>query len=469
MQQLCRLLVGLFFVLAIGPLAWAQESRRAVLFINVQIFDGKSEELITGHDVLVEGNRIRKVAPRIRVNRPVTVVDGQGKVLMPGLIDAHTHLMAVKSFDEAIYRYEPTYIAAVATETARRTLMRGFTTVRDAGGPVMGLKRAIDEGVVPGPRIFPCNAFISQTGGHGDFNPSMTYLSRHFAGRLDKAYLFGWTITADGVGEVRKAAREVLRSGASQLKVMGSGSVTGAHDPLDVVEYSPEELRAIVQEAANWGTYVMVHAYSDAAVRAAIEAGVRSIEHGLMASPETFKLMKEKGVWLSTQCLNYTRDVDEFGVKMPPNVVAKFREAKRSADRAYRLAKRIGVKVAWGTDLLGSLDVHNAQSLEFIARREYFSDIEILRQVTSLNGQLLALCGRRSPYPEGQLGVIAEGAYADVLIVDGNPLEDVTILANPSRNIRLIMKDGLIYKNTLPRRGAPQRRVRSPASNVPPR
>ena len=428
----------------------AQETQKQqILFLNVKIFDGKSDKLITGKDVLVEGNRIIKIAPKIKTNRLVKIVNGQGKVLMPGLIDAHTHLMVTKPFDEAIYTYEPTYIASLATEAARRMLMRGFTTARDAGGPVMGLKRAIDEGIVPGPRIFPSNAFISQTGGHGDFDLSMTYLSPYFAGQLDKAYLFGWTITADGVPEVRKAVREVLRSGASQIKIMASGSITGAHDPLDVVEYAPEEMRAIVEEAEKWGTYAMAHAYSDEAVRTAIEAGVKSIEHGLMASPETLKLMKKKGVWLSTQCLNYSKNVEDFGVEMPANVAAKFNEAKKSAERVYKLAKKYGLKLAWGTDTFGSLEVQDTESQEFIARSKYFSNIEILRQVTSLNGELLSLSSKRSPYPDGRLGVVEEGAYADLLIVDDNPLQDITLLAKPEESIQFIMKDGTIYKNTL--------------------
>jgi len=419
------------------------------LFTNIKIFDGKSNRLIEGKKVLVIGNKIAKIAPKIDVNKSVEIIDGKGAVVMPGLIDAHTHLMVVKPFDQAIYTYEPTYIASLATEAARRMLMRGFTTVRDAGGPVMGLKRAIDEGVVPGPRIFPSNAFISQTGGHGDFDTSMTYLSRYFSGQMDKAYLFGWTMTADGVPEVRKAVREVLRSGASQIKVMGSGSITGAHDPLDVVEYTPKEMRAIVEEAQKWGTYVMVHAYGDKAVRMAVEAGVKSIEHGLMASPETLKMMKKKGVWLSTQCLNYSKNVEDFGVEMPANVAAKFNEAKKSAERVYGLAKKYGLKLAWGTDTFGSLEVQDTQPDEFVARKKYFSDLEILKQVTSLNGELLALSGRRSPYPDGKLGVIEEGAYADILIVDGDPTKDVSLLAKSKKHIRLIMKDGKVYKNTL--------------------
>ena len=427
----------------------APKPKPQTLFLNVKIFDGKSDKLISGKDVLVEGNRIVKIAPRIATNRMARIIDGQGKILMPGLIDAHVHLTAVKSFDEAIYKYEPTYIAALATEAARRMLMRGFTTVRDAGGPVMGLKRAIDEGTVPGPRIFPSNAFVSQTGGHGDFDLSMTYLSPLFAGQLDKAYLFGWTMTADGVPEVRKAVREVLRSGASQVKIMASGSITGAHDPLDVVEYTPEEMRAIVEEAEKWGTYAMAHAYSDAAVRTALDAGVKTIEHGLMASPETLKLMKEKGAWLSTQCLNYSKNAEDFGVEMPASVAAKFNEAKQSAERIFKLAKQYGIKMSWGTDGLGSLEVLDTQSQEFTCRKKYFSDAEILKQATSLNGELLTLIGRRSPYPDGPLGVIEEGAYADLLIVDGNPLQDISLLTRTDKTLHLIMKDGKIYKNTL--------------------
>jgi len=447
MKKVIVAVLSILLFLTVG--VYAGNTAGNYLFTNVKIFDGKSNRLIEGKKILVIGNKIAKIAPKIDVNKSVEIIDGKGAVVMPGLIDAHTHLMVVKPFDQAIYTYEPTYIASLATEAARRMLMRGFTTVRDAGGPVMGLKRAIDEGVVPGPRIFPSNAFISQTGGHGDFDTSMTYLSRYFSGQMDKAYLFGWTMTADGVPEVRKAVREVLRSGASQIKVMGSGSITGAHDPLDVVEYTPKEMRAIVEEAQKWGTYVMVHAYSDKAVRMAVEAGVKSIEHGLMASPETLKLMKKKGVWLSTQCLNYSKNVEDFGVEMPANVAAKFNEAKKSAERVYGLAKKYGLKLAWGTDTFGSLEVQDTQPDEFVARKKYFSDLEILKQATSLNGELLALSGKRSPYPDGKLGVIEEGAYADILIVDGDPTKDVSLLAKSKKHIRLIMKDGKVYKNTL--------------------
>ncbi len=422
--------------------------KTSVLFTHVKIFDGKHDALIKGKDVLVENNKIVKIAPKIVTNKMTTIIDGGDNVLMPGLIDAHTHLMVVDDFESAIFKDEQSYIGALAAEAAKRMLLRGFTTVRDAGGPVGGLKRAIDEGVIRGPRIFPSNAFISQTAGHGDFDTAMSYLSPYFTHTLNKAEVYGWVKIADGVPEVQKAAREVLRSGASQLKVMASGSITGAHDPLDATEYTYEELKAIVTEAKHWGTYVMVHAYSDAAVRNAIKAGVKSIEHGLLVKPETLQLMKEKGVWLSTQCISYIKEPKELGIAGTP-METKFLEAKKGAEQTYRLAKKYGLKLAWGTDTFGSLEMQAAQSDEFIARSKYFSSLEILKQVTSLNAELLALSGKRSPYREGKLGVIDKNAYADMIIVKGDPTKDVTLLAHPEKNIVLIMKDGNIYKNRL--------------------
>lgn len=420
----------------------------SIVIRHAKIFDGKHDTLIEGKDVQIKDHLIVKIAPHIKTDTDTTVIDANGSVLMPGLIDAHTHLMVVDDFESAIYKDRPMYIGALATEAAKRMLLRGFTTVRDAGGPVGGLKRAIDEGVIPGPRIFPSNAFISQTAGHGDFDTAMSYISPYFAHALNKAEVYGWVKIADGVPEVQKAAREVLRSGATQLKVMASGSITGAHDPLDATEYTYEELKAIVTEASHWGTYVMVHAYSDDAVRNAIKAGVKSIEHGLLVEPETLKLMKEKGVWLSTQCISYAKEAQDLGIAGTPMEV-KFNEAKKGAERTYALAKKYGLKLAWGTDTFGSLEMQAAQSDEFTARAKYFSAFEILKQATSLNAELLGLSGKRNPYQKGKIGVVTEGAYADLIIVKGNPLKDVTLLAHPEKSMLLIMKDGKIYKNRL--------------------
>ncbi len=441
------LLILLLSVFVSGLFAQSKEAE-SVLFKNVAIFDGSSTKLIHGKDVLVRGNLIAKIAPNIQPDTNTTVIDAQGNILMPGLIDAHTHLMVVDDFETAIYKDDQMYIGALATEAAKRMLLRGFTTVRDAGGPVEGLKRAIDAGIVPGPRILPSNAFISQTAGHGDFNTATSYLSPHFAGIPDKAEIYGWVKIADGVPEVQKAAREVLRSGASQLKVMASGSITGAHDPLDATEYTYEELKAIVTEAQHWGTYVMVHAYSDSAVRNAIKAGVKSIEHGLLVRPETLQLMKDKGIWLSTQCISYSKEAHELGIDGTPMEV-KFNQAKKGAEKTYALAKKYGLKLAWGTDTFGSLELQATQSDEFTARAKYFTPYEILHQVTGLNAELLGLSGKRHPYQDGALGVIKEGAYADIIVVRGDPLKDISLLAHPQKNIIVIMKNGKIYKNTV--------------------
>ena len=438
----------LFITFFISLSLFAQEKVNTILFTNVKIFDGETQHLISGEKVLIKGNKIAKIAKKIPINTDTKVINAHGMVLMPGLIDAHTHLMVVDDFETAIYKDDQMYIGALATEAAKRMLLRGFTTVRDAGGPVEGLKRAIDNGIVSGPRILPSNAFISQTAGHGDFNTATSYLSPHFAGIADKAEIYGWVKIADGVPEVQKAAREVLRSGASQLKVMASGSITGAHDPLDATEYTYEELKAIVTEAEHWGTYVMVHAYSDNAVRNAIKAGVKSIEHGLLVKPETLQLMKNKGIWLSTQCISYSKEAKELGIANTP-MEPKFNEAKKGAEQTYALAKKYGLKLAWGTDTFGSLELQATQSDEFTARAKYFSSYEILHQVTGLNAELLGLSGKRHPYQEGALGVIKEGAYADIILVKGNPLKDVTLLAHPKENISLIMKDGKIYKNQI--------------------
>jgi len=307
---------------------------------------------------------------------------------------------------------------------------------------------AIDQGAIEGPRILPSGAFISQTSGHGDFDPRLNYQSPYFTGATDLAAVNGWTIIADGVPEVQKATREILRSGATQIKIMASGSVTGAHDPLDVTEYTLEELKAIVKEAEKWGTYAMVHAYSDEAVRNAIEAGVKCVGHGLFASEETMKLMKEKGVWYDTQFLGFSVSPEVAGFAGTP-AEPKFLEAEKGAKDGFERAKKMGIKMAFGMDTFGSLEVQTLQSKEFLYRAKYYTPYEILKQATSDNAELFMLSGKRHPYQEGPLGVVKPGAYADILIVEGNPLQDISLLADPEKNLKVIMKDGKIYKNEL--------------------
>jgi imidazolonepropionase-like amidohydrolase len=434
---------ALFFV----SNSYAQHQQKVILLTNATVFDGENEQLIEGTDVLIEGNLITQIAKNITAPANAEVINVQGKTLIPGLSDSHVHIMWNDNIEYLIYNAQEGYLGVLAARNAKEMLMRGFTTVRDMGGPAMGLKKAIDDGVTPGPRILPSGAFVSQSAGHGDFEPRMSYKSPYYSGHVDNAYIRGWTIIADGVPEVLKATREILRSGATQIKIMGSGSITGAHDPLDVTEYTIDELKAIVKEAEKWGTYATIHAYSSESILNAIEAGVRSIEHGLFASEDAMKLMKEKDIFFSTQFLSYSATPEEAGMEGP--AIPKYLEAQKGAVAGYKNAKKVGVKMSFGTDILGGLQIATFQTQEFLARSKYFSGYEILKQATSNNAELFERSGKRHPYQEGALGVVKVGAYADILLVDGNPLEDISLLADPAKNLKLIMKDGKIYKNTL--------------------
>jgi imidazolonepropionase-like amidohydrolase len=348
----------------------------------------------------------------------------------------------------SIYEKPWAYVGAQAVAGAEAMLLRGFTAVRDVGGPVAGLKDAIDQGLVAGPRVLPSGPFISQTSGHGDLETSPFKLSPYFTGIPDKATIFGWGYVADGVPEVQKATREVLRTGAAQIKVMAGGGVSSYFDPLDTTQYTLEELRAIVTEAEHWGTYVAAHAYTDQAVRMCIEAGIKSIEHGPFLTEDTLKLMAKEDVWLSPQAYLFQMTPESLQIVGTP-AEPKMRKVNNESDQVLKTAKRLEVKIAWGTDLFGPLPKQALQPLEFTARQKYFSNVEILRQATSGNAELFKLSGKRHPYQEGELGVIKVGAYADLLLIDGNPLENLDVMTDPQRNFRLIMKDGVIHKDTL--------------------
>jgi len=430
------------------PQVQAEEMKEPnqILITNVNVWDGVNDDLKQNVDVLVVGNKIKRIG---KIKAPkAKVIDGGDKTLIPGLTDAHVHLMINNAPAVSIYEDPWAYVGAQAVAGARAMLMRGFTTVRDVGGPVGGLKRAIDEGLVEGPRILSSGPFISQPSGHGDLETSSYKLSPYFTGIPDKAALMGWAYVADGVPEVTKAAREVLRTGASQIKVMAGGGVSSYFDPLDTTQYTLEELKAIVTEAEHWGTYVLVHAYTDAAIRLAIEAGVKCIDHGPFLQEETLKLMADKGVWLSPQAYLFGMTPEELNIVGTPSE-SKMRQVNEGSANLLKWAKQYDVKIAWGTDLFGPPAKQAQQPLEFVARAKFFTPVEILKQVTSENAELFKLSGLRHPYREGPLGVIQEGAYADLVVVNGNPLEDIALLADPKKNLRLIMKDGKIYKNSL--------------------
>ncbi|MCB1231835.1 MAG: amidohydrolase family protein, partial [Verrucomicrobiae bacterium] len=324
--------------------ATAEESAKSTLITNAVVFDGVNEELQEGVDVLIEGNLIKQIGKEIATPEGAEVIDAGGKTLMPGLIDAHWHMMWAKLSVPVVMSKDAFYLGIMAAQTAEEDLMRGFTTLRDAGGNTFGLKQAIDEGLTPGARIYPSGALVSQTSGHADFRPKLQ--------PDDPPYLetSGHAIIADGVPEVIHAVRKQLRAGATQIKLNAGGGVSSDLDPLDVRQYTMDELRAAVETADTWNTYVCVHAIGGDAARAAIEAGVQCIEHGMLMSEETVKLMAEKGVWLSIQpILN-----DEDAIPFPPGSVnqMKFEQVAEGTDRVYKLAKKYGVKTAFGTDVI---------------------------------------------------------------------------------------------------------------------
>jgi len=324
--------------------------------------------------------------------------------------------------------------------------MRGFTTVRDCGGPVFGLKRAIDDGTVIGPRIYPSGAFISQTSGHGDFRFHFE-LPRQMGGPLSYSEKEGIAAIADSPDEVRLRAREQLRQGASQIKQMAGGGVSSQYNPIESVQYTEPEIRAAVEAADNWGTYVTVHAYTPPAIQQAVAAGAKCIEHGQLIDEATAKLLADKGIWWSLQPFVY--DQARLAV-MSPVSQKKALEMWAGTENAYGLAKKYKIKTAFGTDILFDPEAANRQGSYITRLIRWYTPAEALKMATADNGELMALSGFINPYP-GKLGVVQEGALADLLLVDGNPLETISLVEEPDRNFLVIMKDGKIYKDTLPK------------------
>ena len=452
-----QILALVFAVLCPGPFVQpalaasptAGQPPTATVFRNVRIFDGKSTQLSAPSNVLVRGNKIERISLTVIPTDGSTntvLIDGGGRTLMPGLIDAHVHAMAIRPTPTQAIAGDVGYNNIVAGAEATDTLLRGFTTVRDVGGPTFGLKQAIDEGIIAGPRIFPSGALITTTSGHGDFR-QLYELPREIGGTLSRVEQIGFSAIADSPDDVRLRVREQLMQGASQIKLAAGGGVSSPHSPIDVSLFTEAEQRAAVEAAENWGTYVTVHAFTPAAIQRAIAAGVRCIEHGVFMDEATAKLMAQKGVWLSAQPIP-----EELRQSFPVGSVqrAKFDEAWRGIARTYELAKKYKLKTAFGTDVLFSQALAQQLGAMLASLVRWYTPAEALVMATGTNAQLLALSGKRSPYP-GKLGVVEEGALADLLLVDGNPIADIKLVADPAKNFVLIMKDGKIYKNTLPR------------------
>ncbi len=424
--------------------AKGQEPRPRLLLKNVQVFDAISDKVFAGH-LLIEGRTIAAVdTSPIAEDDQTLVIDGAGRLAMPGMSDAHVHLVGMANTMMDLVMVSQTQLAASTLARAKDTLLRGFTTVRDMAGDTVGIKKVIDGEPVLGPRIYPSQAAISQTAGHGDFGFPYERPTA-LGGEQSRAEQIGFVRVADGPDRVLAAVREQLKLGASQIKLMAGGGAASLYDPLYTLQFTPAELRAAVDAAADYGTYVATHVYNVAGIRRAVEAGVKSIEHGHLADEPTVALLAERDVWLSVQPF-----AEHDHTSLPPDSVEKGRQVCQGTDQVYRWAKKHGVKMAWGTDLLFEPENTARQSDMMTRLGAYFTTIEALKMVTSGNAALFRMAGERDPYRSARLGELTVGAWADVLLISGDPTTDLTLLADPARNIALIVKDGVIVKNALP-------------------
>ena len=406
-----------------------------IAFHNALLFDSHKGVLRRNATVVVEAGRIAHVSLKPLRVADAVAYDLKGKALLPGLIDCHVHVTAVHHDVLRLSMQPPSLITAQAKDVLEGMLARGFTTVRDACGADFGLQEAVERGIFEGPRLFIAGRPLTQTGGHGDGRPKGARTMFCTCAGLG---LFG--AVADGVAEVRRAAREQLRNGANQIKVMAGGGVMSPTDPIEGTQYSIEELRAICEEAEAANTYVMAHAYSPRAIERAVRAGVRSIEHGNLLDEKAARTMKECGAWLVPTLATYAAlDAEAGNLKLPPSLVDKLQRVRNRGVEAIRIAKSAGVPIAFGTDLLGAM--HSRQSSEFALRLPAMSPVEILRSATSVAAELIG--------QSGKLGVIAPGAAADLLVVAGDPTKDLAPLQAPERGLRAVMKSGRFYKNLL--------------------
>ncbi len=419
------------------------DANKTVLIKNVKIFDGTSTTLLSDKDVVLKGNTIAKLVPSGGdESSHDEVIDGKGGYLSPGLIDMHWH-MAFFVFFEDLAAIPVQYAAYLIARESEEFLMRGFTTCRDAAGNVAGTRRAIDEGLIPGPRIYPSQAAIGIYSGHADFR-NQNFPMKQWGGPLDPIEQIGAAALCNTADEVRIATRNNLYQGATQIKLLTSGSVSGVADPLYVSEFSQKEIEAAVEAAEDFGTYVQVHCFNPRAITRSLNAGVRSIEHGMLIDEDAMKLLVEKEAYFTP-----TVEVAVSLLDSPDKLMAsKAKQALEATDNAMKLAKKYKAKVLFGTDMIFSKEAREVQAKELTIRKKWFTDPEIMIQVTGNGGEALwNLTGRRNPY--GRVGVIEEGAMADIIILSKNFMEDVSIIEDAENNLKLIMKDGKIYKNTL--------------------
>ncbi len=408
-----------------------------LLFRNFRMLEPEIGELQDGFGLLVEGETIREVSDKPIKANGAQVIDCGGRTLMPGLIDSHVHVFLSEVNIRFLEAVPLTLATARAVELMRGMIDRGFTTVRDTGGADWGIKSAVEQGHVPGPRLFIAGQAIGPTGGHSDPRRRTDYGFRRC--HCCNAMAFTMAVS-DGVSEVRKSAREQMRQGADHVKIMMSGGVASPYDPLDSLQFSPQEVAAAVEEAQAFGRYVCAHAYTPEAITRAAHAGVRTIEHGNLIDGPAAKLMAEKGMFLIANLVAYyamRERAAEYG--MTGEMLAKNDLVIDGGLRSLEICKRAGVPVAYGSDLLGALQID--QSREFMLRSEVVPPIEIIRSATTIGAKILRM--------EGKVGTLTPGALADLIVVDGDPLKDLGLFQGQGQHLAAIVTGGKFHKNRL--------------------
>jgi len=409
---------------------------KSVIFENCNLLDVENSQIIKGMNVLIEQNIISQISDSKIKSQNSIIIDSKGKTLMPGLIDAHVHITATSLDLGSLSKYPHSLNVLKSAKLAEAMLMRGFTSVRDCTGADWGFHEAIDKDLIRGPRLFFVGKALGPTGGHGDRRPK-TYEGDHctcYQGTIKET----WTV--DGVAEVQKAARRELRKGAHAIKIFASGGVASPDDPIFGLQFSEDEIRAVVNEANSWKKYVLAHAYTSEAITRAIKCGVRTIEHGNLMDRKTAKFMNDKNAYLVPNLITYeAMDLEGEKYGLPKVSLEKNKFVKDEGKIAIDYAYSEGVKIGYGTDLLGELQVY--QSREFLMRQNIMPKKDILKSATLINAEIVN--------QKDKIGVIKEGSFADILLIDGNPLEDFEVLQNQGEKLLVIMKDGKFYKNNL--------------------